>query len=116
MSSTPGHVEEKLLRMESLRPGSLSATVLKVPHHGSESANTREFIDAVNPAFAIISSSTRHHLPKPTVLRRYEQPMRTILRTDVDRAFGNDHIVCFEALDDDGVAMIDCNYQNIISH
>jgi competence protein ComEC len=113
-ASTPGHVEAKLLALEQQRPGILNATVIKVPHHGSESASTQNFVDKVNPEFAIISSSTRHHLPKESVVERYEHPTRSILRTDVDRRYGNDHIICFETFNDTNERVIDCNYRNVI--
>lgn len=51
---TPGHVERKLLDLEALHPGTLKADLLKVPHHGSETANTQNFIDAVDPSIVII--------------------------------------------------------------
>lgn len=91
---TPGHVEAKLLELEQNDPGLLRAEVLKVPHHGSETASTQDFIDAVNPALAIISASTTHHLPRDSVLLRYAHPTRVILRTDRNHAKGQDHITC----------------------
>jgi len=60
---TPTFVEGQLLGLEHRAPGTLRADVLKVPHHGSESSSTTDFINAVNPRFVIISASTRHHLP-----------------------------------------------------
>ncbi|HXO60796.1 MAG TPA: hypothetical protein VN850_03200 [Candidatus Acidoferrales bacterium] len=36
--------------------GELRADVLKVGHHGSKNSTTQEFLDAVAPAIAIISS------------------------------------------------------------
>lgn len=65
----PAHVEGKLLALEAQHPGTLKADVLKVGHHGSETANTNAFIAAVRPRFAIISASTNHHLPDPPVVR-----------------------------------------------
>jgi hypothetical protein len=68
------------------------------------------FIDAVNPTFAIISASTRNHLPKPTTVARYEANTDTecvVLRTD-------DHteadIMCFK----DAGGKLDCNFLNVI--
>ena len=88
---TPGHVEAQLL---ALPTGTLAANVLKVPHHGSETASTRTFIEAVNPSVVIISASTLHDLPKDTVVERYDNGTRTILRTHRDASSDNDHIVC----------------------
>lgn len=45
----PGHVEQKLLAIEQRFPGTLRADILKVGHHGSETANTAAFIAAVAP-------------------------------------------------------------------
>jgi hypothetical protein len=68
----PGHIEEKLLALEARLPGVLKSDVLKVPHHGSETASTTAFLNKVQPRFAIISASTNHHLPRPTTLARYD--------------------------------------------
>jgi beta-lactamase superfamily II metal-dependent hydrolase len=108
---TPGHVEAKLLAFEATHPGTLKADVLKVPHHGSETASTQAFINAVNPQFAIISASTKHHLPKATTVSRYENnSQRVALRTDDHTESGVDHIICFK--DADG--KLDCNYESVI--
>ena len=80
-------------RLASRLPG-LEVDVLKVPHHGSETASTDKFIAKVAPRFAIVSASTKHELPRKSVLDRYEAPGRTILRTDRNREPGKDHIVC----------------------
>ncbi len=105
-----GHVEQMLLAVEAAHPGTLKADVLKVPHHGSETASTQAFIDAVDPAFVIISASTRHHLPKDTVVRRYDNGQRVILRTDESRDNDQDHIVCGSV---DGT--FDCNFVDVLS-
>lgn len=107
---TPGHIEAKLLAFEATHPGALKADVLKVPHHGSESASTQAFINAVNPDFAIISASTKHHLPKATTVSRYQNNNRVILRTDDHTEPGVDNVVCFK--DADG--KLDCNFESVI--
>ena len=66
------------------------------------------FIDAVDPEYVIISASTRHHLPRPSVVDRYENASRVILRTDVDRAKNNDHVFCTRST----FGEIDCNYKD----
>ena len=111
---TPGHVEEKLLALEAAHPGLLNADVLKVPHHGSETASTQQFIDTVNPDFAIISASEKHHLPKSTVLTRYEDGQRVILRTDTTRKNNNDHILCVISPVSDTENELDCNFEDVI--
>jgi len=104
----PKHVEEKLLTLEQSHPGTLKADVLKVLHHGSETTSTHEYIAVVDPQFVIISASTRHKLPKPTTVLRYESPSRQIFRTDDTRASGIDHILCFKSGD-----AIDCNFADV---
>ncbi len=106
----PDHTERILLDLESQFPGLLASDVLKVPHHGSETANTEAFINAVNPAFVIFSASTAHHLPKETVVNRYSNGQRVILRTDTDREKDLDHILCFEAQED-----LQCGYLDVLS-
>lgn len=111
---TPGHVEEKLLALEAAHPGLLKADVLKVPHHGSETANTQTFIDSVDPVFAIISASEKHHLPKSTVVARYENGQRVILRTDATRKNNNDHILCVISPINDTENELECNFEDVL--
>ena len=106
---TPGHVEAKLLALEAVHPGLLKADVLKVPHHGSETASTQQFVNTVDPAFAIISASTKHHLPRSTVVDRYEDGQRVILRTDVARENDTDHILCVIS----STSELDCNFADV---
>jgi len=108
-ASSASHVEGALLQLEAKFPGTLKTDVLKVPHHGSETANTIPFIEKTNPQFAIISASTTHHLPKETVVHRYESPTRVILRTDDHHPNNEDHILCIKEV---GVAL-DCNYETV---
>jgi competence protein ComEC len=103
---SPGHIEKLLLDLDAAHPGTLRADVLKAPHHGSETASTQAFLDRVAPDFVIVSSSTRHHLPKDTVLDRYENVQAAILKTDLDPKADNDHIICFE----DEVQELDCRH------
>ena len=112
---TPGHVEAKLLALHAAHPGLLKADVLKVPHHGSETASTQTFIDAVDPDFAIISASTKHHLPKSTAVARYEDGQRVILRTDVNRKNDNDHILCVISPVSDTENQLDCNFEDVFN-
>ena len=60
--------EESLLR----EPKSLSASVLKVAHHGSAHASSDRFLEAVNPAYAVVScsASNRYGHPDPETLHR----------------------------------------------
>ena len=64
----------------------LAGTVLKVGHHGSNTSSTQQFLDAVNPAIAVISAGTDNPYghPAPEVLRRLEEAVGTenVYRTD----------------------------------
>jgi len=92
---SPTDVEAQLLELEAHLPGILRADILKVPHHGSETASTSAFRDKVRPRFAIVSASTNHHLPRPTTVGRYDVVGAVVLRTDQDRRSDNDHILCY---------------------
>lgn len=62
----------------------LHIDVLKAPHHGSRTSSTAPFIDAVDPAYTVISTAGplgRHRLA-PEVLAAYDDRGITILRTD----------------------------------
>ncbi len=67
---------------------SLRALVLKVPHHGSRTSSTPEFVAAVRPEAAVISLGyhNRFHFPAPEVLARYGGEGARVFRTDRDGA------------------------------
>ena len=62
--------------------------VLKVPHHGSLTSSTVEFIDAVHPTVAVFSVGRGNHFGHPVaeVVDRYRDAGAEIFRTDVDGA------------------------------
>jgi competence protein ComEC len=67
--------------------GALRATdVLKVAHHGSRTSSSEEFLDAVHPAFAVISTGFENSYghPHPAIVERLVEHHATILRTDRD--------------------------------
>lgn len=64
----------------------LQCEFLKVPHHGSKSSSSKEFLDVVSPSVAVISAgegNTYGH-PHKEVLQRYEEAGVVVLRTDQD--------------------------------
>ena len=64
----------------------LQADVLKVPHHGSRTSSTEEFLMAVQPVFAVISAGFENSYghPHPTVVERLREHHAEVLRTDLD--------------------------------
>ena len=59
-------------------------TVLKVPHHGSETSLNRDFLYAAKPQFAVIQCGRHHNFnfPRPRVVETYNFLGSKILRTD----------------------------------
>ncbi|HHV12774.1 MAG TPA: MBL fold metallo-hydrolase [Clostridiales bacterium] len=63
----------------------LSADVLKIGHHGSESSTSRDFLAAVNPTYAVICVGTNNDYghPKEETLRRIKEQGVKLYRTDM---------------------------------
>ncbi len=76
-------VEEDLL-VRSALPVSLAAEVLKISHHGSKTANSREFFEVLQPEIAVIScgKDNKYGHPQLEVLSNLREFGITILRTD----------------------------------
>jgi competence protein ComEC len=62
--------------------------VLIVPHHGSRTSSTDEFIDAVQPKLALIPVGYRSRFrhPHPSVVERYTSRNIVVRRTDLEGA------------------------------
>ena len=62
--------------------------VLLVPHHGSRTSSSEEFIAAVAPRWAVVPAGYRNRFGHPAreVLERYARAGITVLRTDMDGA------------------------------
>jgi competence protein ComEC len=69
-------------------PGGLKADVLLMPHHGSKTSSTPDFLQAVGALQAVIPVGYRSRFghPKAEVLARYEAMAANIWRTDRDGA------------------------------
>ncbi len=66
------HVEARLAK---LPPERIRADLLLVPHHGSDSSSSLDFLAAVRPTLGLIAvgEGNRFGLPKPAVLARYDR-------------------------------------------
>ena len=62
----------------------LSADVLKVGHHGSNSSTTADFLSLVSPDYAIISCgvNNEYNHPRPAIINRLNGVQAEIYRTD----------------------------------
>ncbi len=62
----------------------LRADVLLVPHHGSKTSSTEEFLQAVAPQHAVFQMGyrNRYHHPHPLVWQRYVEREISCWRND----------------------------------
>jgi competence protein ComEC len=81
-----GDIERQVERQLVARGASMRADVLKVPHHGSRTSSSVPFLDAVRPAFGVISVGfeNSYNIPNAEVLKRLEQRHAEVLRTDLE--------------------------------
>ena len=80
MGDATSKVEKKLLNED------IKSDVLKIGHHGSEYSTTNNFLDKVNPQYAIIEvgkNNTYKH-PKEITLDKLNNKNIKIYRTDID--------------------------------
>lgn len=66
------HVEARLAK---LPPAAIRSDVLVVPHHGSDTSSSLDFLAAVRPSLGLlpVGHENRFGLPKPQVLARYDR-------------------------------------------
>lgn len=59
------------------------ADILQVPHHGSKTSSSPDFIDLVNPRFAIVSTASfnQWHFPANLVTARYRRARAQLINT-----------------------------------
>jgi len=69
-------------------PHALRADALLVPHHGSRTSSSAEFLAAVRPSIAVVPAGYRNRFghPNAEVLARYAVLDARVLRTDRDGA------------------------------
>jgi competence protein ComEC len=81
---------EKTSEMELLKEhrDELPAALLVVPHHGSKTSSTNEFVAAVRPDYAVFTAGYRNRFghPKRKIVRRYADSGAALLRSDEDGA------------------------------
>jgi competence protein ComEC len=79
---------ERGAEAELLRTAILRADALLVPHHGSRTSSSGEFLAAVRPRFAVAAAGYRNRFghPHEEVLGRYSSSGIELLRTDRDGA------------------------------
>ncbi len=64
----------------------VQSTVLKIPHHGSKTSSSEEFLKAVNPKVAVICVGYGNNFghPRAEILERLEKINAKIYRTDLN--------------------------------
>jgi len=84
MGDADRNVEEQLL--ENPGADNLSATVLQVGHHGSETSSSSEFLAAVHPSYAVIScgAGNSYGHPDGRALERLKKTGAVVCRTDLE--------------------------------
>lgn len=78
-----GDISSKVEK-DIMRKNDVKADILKVSHHGSYTATSKKFLQAVNPSFAVVSVSkyNNYNLPNLKVMRRLYGYGCKVLRTD----------------------------------
>jgi competence protein ComEC len=81
------HVETRLLNRQAAQ---LRAQLLLVPHHGSRHSSSEEFVAAVAPRWAVVSTgaNNRFGLPRAEVVERYRARGAGFLDTAREGALG----------------------------
>lgn len=79
-----GDIEKQVERyLLAQQTPALSADFMLVPHQGSKTSSTEEFIDAVDPHLALVAAGYKNHYrhPHDKVLRRYKERDIAVLST-----------------------------------
>jgi competence protein ComEC len=80
----PGDVEEEAEAVLLSSNEELASTILKSPHHGSDTSLNFRFLEVVNPQLAVIQvgADNKFGHPDPTTLAKLDEYGVTVLRTD----------------------------------
>lgn len=74
---------QKEAEADIIRTGkNLRSTVIKVPHHGSLTSNSEEFIRAVKPKVAVFTGKLGRFLPHSHIIQRYKEMGVEVIRID----------------------------------
>ena len=73
-------IEEKILESGA----NIDAEILKAGHHGSDTSNSEEFVDAISPDYVLISAGVgnKYKHPIKEVMERFEERNIEVYRTD----------------------------------
>ncbi len=80
----PGDIEARAEAfLVDNRGGQLRADILIVPHHGSATSSTPDFVSAVKPDFALVAAGyrNRYGFPRPGVMQRWRQAGARLIDT-----------------------------------
>jgi competence protein ComEC len=79
---------ERAAEADILKRGPVRSDVILMPHHGSRTSSTAQFIAAVAPRWAVVPAGYRNRFRHPNgeVLERYRAAGAQILRTDLEGA------------------------------
>ena len=83
-----GDIQKKVEQRLVAQDAEIAADFLKVPHHGSKTSSTRDFVGAVAPKVAVVSAGEANPFghPASATIERYAQAGVRLLRTDRDGA------------------------------
>ncbi len=76
----------ELYLTQTLSDETLDADILKVPHHGSNTSSSPEFLATVDPKIGVITAGRSFNHPHEEVVERYEDAGIKLLGTNVDGA------------------------------
>lgn len=81
----PGDISQVIEQKLVNQGASINTSILKVPHHGSRSSNSENFLAAVSPEIAVIQVGSKNRYGHPTqeVLERFAAFGIPVLRTDL---------------------------------
>lgn len=73
-------IEEEILDLNY----DIECEIFKAAHHGSDTSNTEEFLEEVNPEYVVISAGyeNSYNHPMKSVMKRFKSLNATIYRTD----------------------------------